>query len=147
MRINRHKQVLLAATKGDSVVIELEKDIDASRGNQFALSNQALPAEKSIESKICWLNTTPLNLHQKYMLQHGAFTTQAKITAVNSQLDFNSLNFEPMPKAVGVNSINEITLKTAAPLHLDSFKQNANNGSFILIDPSTNATVAVGFKS
>ena len=43
-----------------------------------------------------------------------------------------------------MNDIGRITLRTAVPLIHDSYRRNRSTGSFILIDPGTNETVAAG---
>ena len=43
-----------------------------------------------------------------------------------------------------MNDIGRITLRTAVPLIHDSYRRNRTTGSFILIDPGTNETVAAG---
>ena len=145
--LHRYKDQLLEAKQGDAVVVELEKDIDISRGDILVEQENKLEGEKIIRSKMCWLNTTKLNPSQKYLLRQGAFTTQVKVQSVESQLEFESLEFMSNPKEVGVNSINEVVLRSAAPLYLDSYAENPRNGAFILIDAISNSTVAVGFKS
>lgn len=145
--IHRYKDHLLEAKAGDSVVIELEDDIDVSRGDQLQLNGESALGDKKLESSMCWLNTTPLNPAQKYILRQGSFSTQVKIDSVNSQLDFETLEYRPSTEALKVNGIGEVTLKTAAPVVLDKYQSNPKNGSFILVDPLSNATVAVGFMS
>jgi bifunctional enzyme CysN/CysC len=43
-----------------------------------------------------------------------------------------------------INELGRITLRTQVPLLLDEYSRNAAIGSFILIDPDTNGTVAAG---
>jgi sulfate adenylyltransferase subunit 1 len=43
-----------------------------------------------------------------------------------------------------LNDIGRISLRTSTPLLFDSYRRNRNTGSFILIDPGTNETVAAG---
>jgi sulfate adenylyltransferase subunit 1 len=145
--IHRYKDALLSAEEGDSVVIELENDIDVSRGDLLQANDQPLVGTKSIQSRMCWLNTQPLNVSQKYILRQGSFSTQVKVNAVEAQLDFDSLEFTPSSNPLHVNGIGQVSLKTAAPVLLDDFSKNPRNGAFILIDPISNATVAVGFKN
>lgn len=144
--IHKYKTKLESAKKGDSVAIELEEDIDISRGDILTLSESQLIGEKQITSKLCWLDKTPLVPQKRYLLQHGSSTTPVKIGAVNSQLNFDSLDFEREVAEVNVNSINEVALKSAAPLFLDRYADNQSNGYFILIDEQTNATVGAGFR-
>jgi sulfate adenylyltransferase subunit 1 len=103
--------------------------------------------DKNIQSKLCWLDKDELVLNKKYLLQYGASIVPVKVSAVESQLDFSTLKFESNPDKVGANSINQIELKSASPLFLDTYTENTANGYFILIDEGTNGTVAVGFKN
>ena len=144
--INKYKEPLLKSTEGDSVTIELEDDIDISRGDILTRSSEKLSGSKQISSKICWLGREDLNPQKRYLLRYASAQVPVKIASVNSQLDFNSLAFEPSPERVNVNSINEIEIKSASPLFLDNYKANPKNGYFILVDESSNTTVAVGFK-
>lgn len=144
--IHRYKDQLLKAEIGDSVTVELDNDIDISRGDLLTLPAHSLSGERSLRSKICWLDTTPLNPGQKYLLKQGSFSTQVKVEQILSQLKFESLSFEDRVEKVGVNSINEIAFKTASPVFLDRFTENPGNGYFILVDNLSNATVAVGFR-
>jgi sulfate adenylyltransferase subunit 1 (EFTu-like GTPase family) len=43
-----------------------------------------------------------------------------------------------------MNDIGRITMRTAVPLIHDSYRRNRHTGSFVLIDPGTNETVAAG---
>ena len=43
-----------------------------------------------------------------------------------------------------MNDIGEVRLRTGQPLFLDAYERNRLTGSFILIEPGTNATVAAG---
>lgn len=145
--LHRYKDQLLSASKGDSVVLELETDIDISRGDLLTHAAGKIEGEKQIQSKLCWLNGNELNRAQKYILKQGAFTTQVKVSDVNAQLEFETLDFKPNPDQVKVNSINQVSLRSASPLYMDRFQDNPGNGAFVLIDAISNATVAVGFKS
>lgn len=145
-QIHRYKTNLKKALAGDSVTIELEKDIDISRGDVLTLVKNQIEGYKNITSKLCWLDKEELVLNKKYLLQYGSTIVPVKVNAVQSQLDFNTLNFESDSTSVGANSISEVEIKSAAPLYLDRYAENTRNGYFILIDEGSNATVAVGFR-
>jgi len=146
-RIHKYKTDLLKAEAGESVTIELEKDIDISRGDIITKAADKFDGFKSIQSKLCWLDKDELVLNKKYLLQYGSTIVPVKVSTVESQLDFNSLQFEKNPEKVGANSINQVELKSASPLFLDNYTENTANGYFILIDEGTNGTVAVGFRN
>lgn len=145
--IHRYKDELLNAEKGDAVVIELTEDVDISRGDLLTQSSDKLEGEKIFESSLCWLTTANLNLSNKYILRHGGFSTQVKVEELISQLNFDSLSFEKDVDTIGVNSISKVRIKSASPIFMDDFKSNPKNGAFILVDPNSNGTVAVGFKA
>ena len=144
--ISKFKDPQLAASEGDAVTIELEDDIDISRGDTLINETEQLEGVKAIDSKICWLGKEDLVQQKRYILQYGSATVPVKITGVQSQLDFDTLSFEENPEKVNVNSINQISLKSASPIFLDDYKTNSKNGYFILVDEVSNSTVAVGFK-
>ena len=144
--ITRYQEQMLSAKAGDSVTIELEDDIDISRGDTIVLASENVTGLKAISSKICWLGKEDLTPQKRYLLQYGSATVPVKITSVKTQLDFDSLSFEENPERVNVNSINEIDLKSASPLFIDNYKDNPKNGYFILVDEVSNSTVAVGFN-
>ncbi|MBK7129525.1 MAG: 50S ribosome-binding GTPase [Crocinitomicaceae bacterium] len=145
-RIHKFTRDLKTVSAGESITIELERDIDISRGDVLTKSAEKFDGYKNISSKLCWLDKDELVVNKKYLLQYGAAVVPVKVSAVESQLDFNSLQFEASPEHVGANSINQVEIKAASPLFLDGYKSNHNNGYFILIDEGTNGTVAVGFK-
>jgi len=61
-----------------------------------------------------------------------------------SRLDLATLEPASAPSALAMNDIGEIRLRTAQPLFFDAYTRNRLTGSFILIEPGTNATVAAG---
>ena len=146
-RIHKYKTDLLKAEAGESITIELEKDIDISRGDILTTAAEKFEGFKNIQSKLCWLDKDELVVNKKYLLQYGSTIVPVKVANVESQLDFNSLQFESNPEKVGANSINQVELRSASPLFLDAYTENNTNGYFILIDEGTNGTVAVGFKN
>lgn len=144
--ISRYKEELLTAKQGAAVTIELEDQIDISRGDTLFAASDQIEGFKSLKSKICWLGKDDLTPQKRYLLQYGSAVVPVKITGLRSQLNFDSLSFESDFERVNVNSINEIELKSASPIFLDKYKDNPGNGYFILVDEISNSTVAVGFN-
>ena len=58
-------------------------------------------------------------------------------------MDINTLEHGPATK-LDLNEIAAVDVKTTLPLFFDPYRENRHTGSFILIDPLTNATVAAG---
>jgi len=94
------------------------------------------------------MSETPLRPGGMYMVKHGARTTRAKISEINSKVNIETLDdidLEPgEPVSFGLNDIGTISLLTAEPLCYDRYQRNRYTGGFIIIDPATNATVAAG---
>ena len=79
-----------------------------------------------------------------YVIKHTTRTTRARVTALEYRLDVNTLHRDKTATALKLNELGRITLRTQVPLLLDEYTRNSNTGSFILIDPDTNGTVAAG---
>jgi sulfate adenylyltransferase subunit 1 len=131
------------AVAGDSVTLTLADDVDVSRGDLIAAAHAAPTTVKAIEARLCWLDTTPLEVARKYVLKHTTRTVRAKIAAVIDRIDIHSLERVPTA-AVGLNDIAHVRLALAQPIACDPYAANRATGAFILIDEATNQTVAAG---
>jgi sulfate adenylyltransferase subunit 1 len=132
----------------DSVVITLEDNIDLSRGNMLIKVGEKPESRKEVNAKICWLDNQMLTVGKTYLLQHGINRVKAKITNISSVIDIKNMslsNEAPVNGGLTLNEIGWISLKTASPIFADKYEENPANGSFILIDESSNSTVGVGF--
>lgn len=144
--IIRKEVPLTEATKNQSVVITLDKEVDISRGNTLVLSSDVPTSAKEIRARFSWLTKDKLNSNTKYILQHGSNTVQTKFSEITQITNIETL--QPSTGSfddVDLNTLFTANLKTAQPLYLDKYKENKANGRFILIDSNTNNTVAVGF--
>ena len=133
------------ALQGSSITITLEDDRDVSRGDMIVKTSEQPASSKLLNATICWMDQTPLTVSKKYELQHGVHKVQSKIRQINHKIatDFSG-NLETT-EALTMNDLGEVTIQTNRPLHCDTFEDNKENGSFILIDPQTNTTAGVGF--
>lgn len=143
--IEKFGEQLEHAVAGDSVTLTLETDVDVSRGNMLTKATETIEPQKQVNAQVCWLDTQPLNAGKTYILQHGVNLQKAKITALNSVMNIETMQLEENPENLQLNEIGWVELKTAQPLFTDNYEDNPANGSFILIDAMTNSTVGVGF--
>jgi sulfate adenylyltransferase subunit 1 len=143
-RITQFDKSIETAHPRQSITIELEDNVDISRGD-WIVNSRDVPALKSeIESNLCWLVGEPFNPAKTYLLQHGTSISKAKVTSVNFVIAPSTLEKTPAT-TLKMNDIAHVRIKTAKPLLIDSFDANKPNGSFILVDEHSNNTVAVGF--
>ena len=99
--------------------------------------------EQDIEIMICWMNEKKMILNGKYTIRHTSQTARCIIKEIKYKIDINTLH-RMEEKEIGLNDIGRISLRTTKPLFFDSYTRNRNTGSIILVDESSNETVAAG---
>ncbi|HOW64300.1 MAG TPA: GTP-binding protein [Candidatus Paceibacterota bacterium] len=148
--ISRVKQIwtydgcLQEAFCPQSVTLILEDDIDISRGDTIIGPDNLPGSGTDLRAHVCWMHPRPLQNGKKYLLKHTTQTVQAIITNIDGRIDFSTFDSVPQPAELEMNAIGEIHLRTARPLVYDGYWTNRLTGSFILIEPGSNATVAAG---
>jgi len=125
-----------------SVTLLLTDDIDISRGDAIVKSTEAIEATNEAEVLFCWMGDKPLQNGNKYLLQHNNRSVRAVIKNLEYKIDVNSLEHIEDVQQVKLNEIVKASIKTAASIVFDSYKKNRSNGAAILIDETSNATVA-----
>jgi hypothetical protein len=78
-----------------------------------------------------------------YVLKHTTRTVRAQVRQIHHRVDINTLE-KIDTSSLSMNDIALVKVQTTLPLIFDPYRQIATTGSFILIDPITNATVAAG---
>jgi bifunctional enzyme CysN/CysC len=128
-----------------AVSISLADDIDISRGDLLARPNNQPRVSQDFDATVCWMaDDTALEPGRDYVIKHTTRTTRARVTGLDYRLNVNTLHRDKTATALKLNELGRITLRTQVPLLLDEYSRNSNTGSFILIDPDTNGTVAAG---
>jgi sulfate adenylyltransferase subunit 1 len=127
-----------------SVSIQLEDDLDLSRGDMLVRENNQPEVAQDIDVMVCWFSTKPLQVRGKYTLQHTTREVRCMIKEIRYKLDINTLHRNLEDKQIGMNDICRLQLRTTKPLFIDSYTKNRITGSLILIDEATNETVGAG---
>ncbi len=127
-----------------SVTVTLEDDIDISRGDMIVHEDNSPEIGQDIDIMLCWLNEKPMNLGGKYMLKHTTNDVRCMIKEVVYKIDINTLDHNENDKAIGLNEIARVRLRTTKPLFFDSYRDNRITGSVTIIDEGTNNTVGAG---
>ncbi|MDG1220058.1 MAG: GTP-binding protein [Schleiferiaceae bacterium] len=133
---------LESASMGQSICINLDRDIDVSRGDVIA-SGQTPDARKRGQATICWLDNQAQRPGSKYAIRQGSTEGQAMIT-VDALLDVEHLAFESPEGPLETNQIARIQWTASKPIACDSYLSNHVTGSFILVDINSGNTVAAG---
>ena len=126
-----------------SVTITLEDEIDISRGDMLVHPDNQPRMERQFEAMLVWMDVTPMNLTTQFYIKHTSNTTKARIDQVKYKVDVNSLEKQSI-EYLHLNEIGRVVITSSKPIFFDPYKKNRQTGSFILIDPITHNTCAVG---
>jgi len=124
-----------------SVVIQLEDDIDISRGDVIVKENNLPKVNNEFDVLLCWMDNKPLRSGNKYYLQLNSRLVRSIVKDIEYKLNVNSLEKEFNPATISLNDIVKATIKTASVLPFDSYNELQSNGGAILIDETSNVTV------
>lgn len=127
-----------------SVAIQIEDDIDISRGDMLVRSDNLPTVGQDVELMICWLNEKPMQVGNKYYLRHTTTGMRCIVKEIIYKVDINTLEELSGGNTLQMNEIAKIRIRTSQPLVYDSYHINRTTGSLILIDEGTNETVGAG---
>jgi sulfate adenylyltransferase large subunit len=134
---------ITAASAGDAVTVDLDSDLDISRGDLLSRNDSPPRIGNEIEANLVWLGQSPAEIGRRYFIKHMTRQTSATIQSINHRLDIGSLRHESAT-LLETNEIGSVTLRTSKPLAGDNYVDNRSTGSFIVINSVTYATVAAG---
>ena len=142
--INVYDKNVEQAFEGMSVAINLEDDIDISRGDMIVKVNNLPEITQDLSAMICWFNDQPARPRAKYTIKHTSNEQKAMIKEVEYVVNVDTLKRDEGNKNITMNDICKVKIRTTAPIMMDEYSRNRKTGNFILIDDSTNETVAAG---
>ena len=134
---------LESAVAGQSVTVELDDDIDVSRGAVIASVEARPRVGEQFQATIVWMADEPLLPGRSYVMRVGAFTGSATVSPLKYKLSVNSLDRLAADK-LELNEIGVCEIRLDRPIAFDPYVDNRDMGGFALIDRVTNATVAAG---
>lgn len=125
-----------------SVVLQIEDNVDISRGDSIHGLKQPGQSGQDLSALVCWLDHQPLQSGNKYTLQHNSRRVRAIIKDLDFKLNVNTLDHETVTEKVTLNEVVKANIKTSAPITYDAYHELRQNGAAILIDETSNNTVA-----
>lgn len=126
-----------------SVTLTLEDEIDISRGEMIVHPDNQPSIDRHFESMLVWMDEESMDPKKHFFIKHTTNLTKARIDDIRFKVNVNTLEQSKTDK-LELNEIGRVVITTNKPLMFDSYKKNKSTGSFILIDPITNNTCAVG---
>ncbi len=127
-----------------SVAMTLEDDIDISRGDMIVRKNNQPEALQEFDVMLCWLNAESAKPRAKYQIMHTSNEKKAMIKDVIYKMNVNTFERVKDDDSLNMNDIARVKIRTTHRLLVDSYRENRNTGSLILIDDQTKDTVAAG---
>jgi bifunctional enzyme CysN/CysC len=127
-----------------SVTVRLADDLDISRGDLLCRPHNAPQVTQDLDAMVCWMADKPLQPRTKLVLKHTTRSARALVKQLRYRLDVNTLHRQEGVEQLGLNDIGRVVLRTTQPLFADEYRRNRSTGGFILVDETSNATVAAG---
>ena len=146
---SRIKSILLAdkalteAAPGLSVTVELETEIDISRGDVIAAKSSPVETTDQFEADIIWMSPAAGLVGRHYQLKIGGQIVTASLSGLKHQIDVNT-GQELAAKDLELNNIARVTINTLKPICFAPYQTCKDLGAFILIDPICHKTMAAG---
>ena len=135
-----------------SVTLTLEDEIDVSRGEMLVHPDNLPVMDRNFETMLVWMDEEPMDINKSFFIKQTTNISRTRIDSIKYKVDVNTmehlsidngkLSKETLP--MQLNQIARVVLTTAKELFFYPYRQNKATGSFILIDPITNNTSAVG---
>jgi len=126
-----------------SVTLLLDDEIDVSRGDLIAHPGALPLVRRTFDADLVWMDAQALDPTRPYLVKHTTRTVRARVETIHHRVDVNSL--AELPAAtLQLNEIGKVRIACAQALFVDAYAEFRRTGSFIVIDPLTNATVGAG---
>lgn len=130
------------AYKGQPVTIQLDREVDVSRGCVLSVES-GVKVTSAFTSTILWMDDSKLENGKNFFVKLGTKLIPGVVTKIVNKIDVNTGE----KKAADVLSKNEIAVCQIAlsdKVVIDEFKNHKTLGELILIDRVTNMTSACG---
>ncbi|MBX3597001.1 MAG: sulfate adenylyltransferase subunit CysN [Rhizobiaceae bacterium] len=128
------------AVAGQAVTLVLEDEIEVSRGNMLVAPTSRPHVADKFAAQLVWFDEQALNPGRSYILRTETDQSPATVTELRYRINVNDFAQEEAA-TLAMNEVALVNVSTQSPIVFDSFAENRETGSFILIDRITNATV------
>jgi sulfate adenylyltransferase large subunit len=127
-----------------SVAIRLRDDVDVGRGEVIASVKRPPRVGQQLRARLCWMAERPLLPRARLLVRHATATVPGMVTAIESVVSIHTFADQPGPAQLDLNEIGVVHIKTARPLAFDAYAEERTTGAFVLVNETSNGTVAAG---
>ncbi|HIU77156.1 MAG TPA: sulfate adenylyltransferase [Candidatus Pelethocola excrementipullorum] len=135
-------QRVTRAEKGQPITIQLDREVDVSRGCVLETSADTKSADH-VEGTILWMDDTPLTSGRNFFVKVGTKTIPGVVTKICHSINVNT-GAEKATDSLKKNEIAVCQIAFGQKIVVDVFQHHRALGEFILIDRVTNMTSACG---
>lgn len=135
-------QLVERAYKGQPVTIQLNKEVDVSRGCVL-MKDSNITTSKQLSATILWMDDSELTADKNYFVKIGTKLIPGVVTKVNYKIDVNTGEHLPTNHLVK-NEIAACEITLTEKIVVDKFNAHKSLGELILIDRISNMTSACG---
>ena len=125
------------------VTLTLEDEIDISRGEMLVHPDNLPISDRNFEAMLVWMDEEEMDVNKQFYIKQTTNTTRARVDSIRYKVDVNTMEHSSVEK-LQLNEIGRVVFTTGKELFFDPYARNKQTGAFILIDPITNNTSAVG---
>ena len=125
------------------ITITLEDEIDVSRGEMLVHPDNLPMIDRNFEAMLVWMDEEDMDTNKQFFIKQTTNVTRARIDKIKYKVNINTMEQSPSEKLV-LNEIGKVVITTGKEIFFDPYEKNKHTGAFILIDPITNNTSAVG---
>ncbi|MFR9752337.1 adenylyl-sulfate kinase [Nocardia sp. 004] len=128
-----------------AITVQLTDELDIARGDLICRPNNRPHTGRDLDAMVCWFaEDTQLTPGATYTIRHTTRAATVEVRSLDYRLDVNTLHRDEHAESLSLNEIGRVQLRTRQPMLFDPYRRNRTTGSFILVDDTTNNTVAAG---
>ncbi|MEL0197867.1 MAG: sulfate adenylyltransferase subunit CysN [Rhodobiaceae bacterium] len=131
------------ASAGQSVSVTLQGEFDISRGDMLVAADKPAEIADQFRATIIWMDQREMLPGRAYIIRIEGRSTTATLAKPRFRINVNNYEQQPVD-TLALNDIASCNISLDRAIAFDSYETNRTTGSFILIDPETNATAGVG---
>ena len=130
------------ARAGQPVTIQLDREIDVSRGRVLT-KNSHITCAKAFQATLLWMDDEPLTEGKEYFVKVGTRTIAGEIRSIRYKTDVNT-GEQVQAHSLKKNEIAYCDITVAEEIPVDTFEKHKTLGEVLFIDRVTNMTSACG---
>ena len=146
VRIATFDRDLQSASAGDAVALQLDVDIDVSRGAVLSTPEMRPVAAQTLDARFVWLSEDAFSPTSGYLLRTSTDLIPVSNIEIKALLDLETMASRPS-RACSANDIAIAKISLGRAAAIDVFTETPETGTLLLVDAVSGATVAGGIAT